>query len=55
MRTLGADAIAGADSMPATEVGDRLIDKIELIQADKLLGASYGHTNPENTIVARSP
>ncbi|KAJ6093870.1 hypothetical protein N7467_002715 [Penicillium canescens] len=30
VRTLGADAIAGADSMPATEVGDRLIDEIEL-------------------------
>ena len=30
MRTLGAEAIAEADSMPATEVGDRLIDEIEL-------------------------
>src|SRR4051812_1523475 len=30
VRTLGAEAIAGADSMPATEVGDRLIDEIEL-------------------------
>jgi hypothetical protein len=28
--TLGAAAIAGADLMPATEVGDRLIDEIEL-------------------------
>jgi hypothetical protein len=30
VRTLGAEAITGADSMPATEVGDRLIDEIEL-------------------------
>ncbi|OGE47605.1 hypothetical protein PENARI_c040G09324 [Penicillium arizonense] len=30
VRTLGAEAIAEADSMPATEVGDRLIDEIEL-------------------------
>ena len=29
VRTLGAEAIAEADSMPATEVGDRLIDQIE--------------------------
>jgi hypothetical protein len=28
--TLGAEAITGADSIPATEVGDRLIDEIEL-------------------------
>jgi hypothetical protein len=28
--TLGAEAIAGADLMPATEVGDRLINEIEL-------------------------
>src|SRR3954466_8658842 len=30
VRTLGADAITRADSIPATEVGDRLIDEIEL-------------------------
>jgi hypothetical protein len=30
VRTLGAEAITGADSIPATEVGDRLIDEIEL-------------------------
>ena len=29
MRTLGAEAIPEADSMPAIEVGDRLIDQIE--------------------------
>ena len=29
VRTLGAEAITEADSMPATEVGDRLIDQIE--------------------------
>ena len=28
--TLGAEAIAEADSMPATEIGDWLIDEIEL-------------------------
>ena len=38
VRTLGAEAIAGADSIPATEVGDRLIDEIELafIEESKL-------------------
>jgi hypothetical protein len=30
VRTLGVEAITGADSMPATGVADRLIDKIEL-------------------------
>jgi hypothetical protein len=30
VRTLGAEAITEADSMPTTEVGDRLIDQIEL-------------------------
>jgi hypothetical protein len=30
VRTLGAEAVAEADSMPATEVSDRLIDEIEL-------------------------
>jgi hypothetical protein len=30
VRTLGADAITRADLIPATEVGDRLINEIEL-------------------------